>query len=115
VQFLLRRDRTARFHFAALQSHTGRRICEANGLDTSQFDTFIYARSGRPILTRSDAALAVAHDLGWPWKLLSLLRVIPLPLRDAAYNVIARNRHRWFGKKDVCPVPTPEQRSRFLD
>ncbi len=114
VRFILHRDPTARFHFAPLQSDLARQICAAHGLNQSDLDTFVYAREGQPPLIRSDAALAVAADLGWPWSTLALLRLIPRPLRDAAYRFIARNRYRWFGKNDACLVPSPEQRARFL-
>jgi predicted DCC family thiol-disulfide oxidoreductase YuxK len=63
---------------------------------------------------RSDAAIRIAAGLGGAWKLASVLRWIPRPLRDAAYGVVVRNRYRWFGRRDACLVPTPELRERFL-
>lgn len=114
VRFILRRDPASRFHFAPLQSDLARQICAAHGLNQGDLDTFVYARDGQPPLIRSDAALAVAADLGGPWRSLAPLRLIPRRLRDAAYRFIARHRYRWFGKSDACLVPTPEQRTRFL-
>lgn len=113
IQFLFRHDHAARLHFAPLQSDLGRQICLANGLNPDEFDTFIYARPNHPILVRSDAALAVTSLLGFPWSLLTVFRIIPRPLRDAAYALIARNRHRWFGRHEACYLPTPAQRARF--
>ena len=64
---------------------------------------------------RSDAALRTARALGAPWSWLWLLIAIPRPLRDAAYDFVARNRYHWFGRKQACPVPRPEWRERFLE
>ena len=63
---------------------------------------------------KSDAVLRILVGLGGPWRLLGLLRLVPRPLRDIAYDFIARNRYRWFGKRDTCRMPTPEERERFL-
>ncbi len=114
VRFILRRDPRGHFHFAPLQSALGRQICAAHGLNQNALDTLVYARDGQPPLIRSDAALAVAAGLGWPWRALAVLRLIPRPVRDAAYQFIANNRYRWFGQSDACMVPTAEQRARFL-
>jgi len=69
---------------------------------------------GDRCFTRSTAALKIARRLKFPWSLLSAFFIIPKPLRDGVYNWIARNRYRWFGKKEACMVPTPEIRGRFL-
>lgn len=113
VQTLFRLDRQGRLHFAPLQSELGRQVCLENGLDPELFDTFIYARPDQPILVRSDAALAIAVTLGFPWSLLAVFRLVPRPLRDAVYNVIARNRFRFFGRRETCHLPTPAERARF--
>ena len=63
---------------------------------------------------RSAAVLSVARYLGWPWKAALALRLVPTIVRDWGYNLFARNRHRCFGRYDACPLPTPEQRARFL-
>ena len=63
---------------------------------------------------RSAAALGVARYLGWPWRGALVLRLVPTVLRDWGYDLFARQRHRWFGRRDTCPVPSPEQRTRFL-
>ncbi len=67
------------------------------------------------IYTRSTAALRIARRLSFPWSLLSVFLAVPSFLRNLAYDVVARNRYRWFGRTDTCRVPTPEQRARFLD
>ena len=115
VQFIIRYDRPGSFRFAPLQSFTGRRLCQQAGLNPDDFDTFLYVRQGGPILMRSDAALAVAYDLGGRWRLLTLLRFIPKPLRDAAYQAFARRRYQWFGQLESCVLPTaiPGGETRF--
>ena len=109
MQFIIRRDPEARFRFAPLQSNTGRRLAG----DISA-DSIVVVADGRTY-TRSRAALEIARRLPFPWRLLSALIVIPPFLRDWAYDLIARNRYRWFGKRDVCMTLTPELRSRFLE
>ena len=83
------------------------------GLSTTQFDSFVYVKDGQ-FYTESTAALRVARDLGGAWSLLWGLMIVPRFLRDAVYRLVARNRYRVFGKQDVCIIPTPELRARFL-
>ena len=77
-------------------------------------DTIIVIADGRA-LERSDAALAIASRLPFPWPMFGVLRILPRPLRDRLYRLVARNRYRWFGKSDTCMMPTPELRARFLE
>lgn len=114
VHFVIKRDPEARFHFAPVQSRTGRRLMERHGLDPEDITTLLLIQNGRAH-RRSDAVLRIAGQLAWPWKLARMLRVVPGPLRDWCYGRFARNRYRWFGKKAACMVPTPEMRSRFLE
>lgn len=117
VQFLLRHDRRRRFHYAPLQGETARALLARHGLGDGM-GSFIYARgAGTPqerLHLRSAGALAVLADLGGGWRLLSGLRVVPRPLRDAVYDWVARHRYAWFGQFDACKVPAPEVRARFL-
>ncbi len=113
VNFILDHDRHKRFHFAALQSDAGQAVLRHFGLRTDDFDTAVLVEHGRAY-TKSSAALRIARNLGGWWSLLALLLTIPPLLRDAAYDLLARNRYRWFGKAESCRVPTPEIRDRFL-
>ena len=113
VQFLIKRDREAYFRFASLQSETGQKLQAELGMDPQALDSVILVEGGR-WYKESDAALRIARNLPGAWKLLTAFRVIPRPLRDAAYRLIARNRYRWFGKSETCWLPTPELRGRFL-
>jgi predicted DCC family thiol-disulfide oxidoreductase YuxK len=114
TQFLIRHDLPpARFRFAALQSESGRRLLREHGLSTDELDTFVLVEGARAFV-RSTAALRVCRHLGLPWSLLGVLAVVPAPIRDRLYRWFARNRYRWFGKRDSCMVPTDDIRSRFL-
>ena len=113
VQMILRHDRQARFRFASLQSPLGEKLRAELGIDRETVDSVILVEGGR-WYQESAAALRIAHGLGGFWKLLGVFRLVPRPLRDAAYRLIARNRYRWFGKTETCWVPTPELRGRFL-
>lgn len=117
VQFILKRDRDARFRFAPLESAAAARACTRIGAPTPQAvepDSIIVIADGQA-LERSDAALSIAARLPFPWPILTVFRVVPRRLRDWLYGIIARNRYRWFGRHDACMIPTPEQRARFLD
>ncbi len=114
VRVILQNDRDGRLRFAPLQSRLGGKLLRLHGVDPVEADTFLVIEGGRA-LTRTDAALAIARHLRFPWNLYRTVGILPRGLRDAAYRLIAKNRYRWFGKRDACFVPTPEERSRFLD
>lgn len=114
VQWVIARDPGARFRFASLQSQAGRRVLREAGFDGPTPDSVVLVADGRVHL-RSDAALETARRLGGVWKAAVALRVLPRALRDALYAWVARNRYRWFGRKQECPMPSPETLSRFLD
>lgn len=113
VRFIVARDRRALFRFAALQSPAGARLLSERGVDPRAVDSVMLIEGGR-WYTSSDAAVRIARRLGGPWRLAGALLAVPRPLRDWAYGVVARNRYRWFGKADVCLVPSPALRDRFL-
>ena len=113
VQFILQRDPAGKFRFASLQSDLAQRLLTERGLDPKALDSVVVVDGDR-LYRESDAALRVARDLKGAWKALTVFRVIPRPVRDWAYRLIARNRYRWFGKKESCWLPTPELRGRFL-
>lgn len=113
VRFVIRHDRRERFRFAPLQSGLGKALLQRHGLAHGGPDSLVYLRKGR-LHHRSAAALHAARDLGGVWALAYGLMLLPRPLRDAAYDLVARHRYRWFGRRDACMVPTPDLRSRFL-
>jgi predicted DCC family thiol-disulfide oxidoreductase YuxK len=113
VCFILKHDAERRLLFAPSQSDLGRDLLKRHGIDPADAKTFLLIKGGSAY-TRADAALEVAKDLG-RWRWLRVFRIVPRRLRDWAYDLLARNRYRWFGKRDVCFVPTEAQRARFLD
>ena len=117
VQFLLRRDRRAVFAFAALQGETAAAI-RGRHSRLEGADSMVLVRDpGGPaeqVLVRSAAALQALGALGGFWRLVSWLRIVPRPLRDAVYDTIAKRRYRWFGKFDSCRLPAPGEAARFL-
>jgi predicted DCC family thiol-disulfide oxidoreductase YuxK len=113
VQFILRRDPTGTFRFASLQSDLAQRLLTERGLDPKALDSVVVVDGDR-FYRESDAALRIARDLKGAWKALTVFRLIPRPVRDWAYRLIARNRYSWFGKAETCWLPTPELKGRFL-
>ena len=113
VRFIIDRDPRARFHFAALGSEAARSLLAAAGASGPLPDSIALVENGK-VYTRSLAALRIARRLRFPWPVLWALVAVPRPVRDALYDWIARNRYRWFGRREECLLPTPELRARFL-
>ncbi len=114
VLFVIKRDKKDVFRYASLQSEVGQQLIRERGIDTSQVDSIILIEPGVAYFTKSDAALEIAQELGGLWKLSGVFTWIPKSIRDVVYDLVARNRYKWFGKKDACMVPTPELRAKFL-
>jgi len=115
VQFVMAREREPRLVFAPLQSGIGRELLAEHGLaGETRPDSLVLVEDGKAYV-RSDAALRIASQLRAPWSWMRASRIVPAGLRDSIYDWVARNRYRWFGRKDECPLPTPAQRARFLD
>ncbi|MCM3616369.1 thiol-disulfide oxidoreductase DCC family protein [Sutcliffiella horikoshii] len=113
VTFVIKHDPKAKFKFASLQSEIGQHILKEHSLSTDHFDSFYYI-DGNKAFTKSTAALKLAKNLDGAWKLLYPLIIIPKPLRDIIYSFVAKNRYRWFGKRNECMLPNPEMKKRFL-
>lgn len=114
VNFSIKRDKKKKLFFAPLQGETAKNLLSQFDLDADQLASVILIEKGR-IYTQSSAALRLCRHLDGFWKLGYGLMIVPKFIRDFFYNIIARNRYKWFGKKESCMIPTPEQRSRFLD
>jgi predicted DCC family thiol-disulfide oxidoreductase YuxK len=113
ARFLIRFDSNRRYKIAAVQSDEGRAILAWCGLPTDHFDTLVYVE-GREFYVRSTAIIKVLAGLRFPWKLAAIAFVFPRPLRDWAYDHMARHRYKIFGKHDECVLPTPDHLSRIL-
>lgn len=111
VDFLIARDPDGLFAFAPLQGETARQLLPAADQNLDSLVLWTPARVDR----KSGAVVRILWRLGGGWRVLGgLIWLIPLPLRNLGYDLIARNRYRLFGKKDVCRMPTPEERTRLL-
>jgi len=125
VQFVLKRDPSAIFRFASLQSGLAQRVLARHGVDATDLNAAYVVLGCDPdgtdggtetVLARSEAVLYVARELGGIWKLgARFLGVLPRGIRDRAYRIFARHRYRVFGKYDSCPLPSTETQARFLD
>jgi predicted DCC family thiol-disulfide oxidoreductase YuxK len=114
VNFAIRRDRKKKLRFTSLQGETAKKILPAFSIRPGDLASVILVDNGK-VYTQSSAAFRIAKYLDGGWKLFYGLMIIPKFIRDFLYNIIARNRYKWFGKKDACMVPTPQLRDRFLD
>jgi predicted DCC family thiol-disulfide oxidoreductase YuxK len=113
VRFVAARDKDRRFRFTAIQSPYGARLAQAFGIDPQDPDTNAVIHGGVAYF-KSDAALIVLGLLpGWSW--VRVLFAVPKPLRDAVYNLVARNRYRIFGKYKACFVPDAGMRDRVME
>ncbi|GAA4417694.1 thiol-disulfide oxidoreductase DCC family protein [Nibrella viscosa] len=113
VNFLIDHDRQRRFRYASLQSETGRRLLTQRPA-LAATDSIVLL-SGEQVWVKSDAVLQIAGQLSIPWRWLAVFRILPRFLRDAAYDWVARNRYRLFGRTDTCRLPAPELQSLFLE
>jgi predicted DCC family thiol-disulfide oxidoreductase YuxK len=119
VQFVLKRDRKDHFRFASLQSNFARAVLERHGLNPDVLDTvYLVFDCGQPserLLSRNDAATEVLKELGGFWRFWALLLdSLPKEFRDWRYALVARNRYRFFGKHETCPLPSEKNRHKFL-
>ena len=114
VQFVIKRDRKSKFMFASLQSKKGQEILNRFGLPANDFNSFILLE-GDKVYTKSTALLKVLKELRGGWKLLYAFIILPAFIRDPFYNLVAKNRYKWYGKREECMIPTPALKSRFLD
>jgi predicted DCC family thiol-disulfide oxidoreductase YuxK len=92
----------------------GQKLVRDRGIDTSRVDSLILIEPGVAYYIESEAALMIGKEFGGVWKLLAVFDWIPATLRNPIYRWVARNRYKWFGKKEACMVPTPDLQSRFL-
>lgn len=113
VNFTIDHDPHAKFKFGTLQSEAAQQILKELRLPAKDFETFLLLEQGH-VHTKSTAALRIVKQLSGFWPFFYLGIVIPRPLRDAAYDYIARHRYQWMGKSETCRVPTPAEHDRFV-
>lgn len=112
VQFIIKRDPKGYFKFTSLQSEIGKESLNKYNAP-KDIDSFVLIEDNS-CYVKSSAALRVCKKLRGAWKLLYVFLVLPKNFRDFFYEIIAKNRYKWFGKKESCRIPSPEERKRFL-
>lgn len=117
VRFVLPRDTRGYFRFASLQGSAATRECAALGfiLESGTTPTTLIVLEHGRVLKASDAALAIARQLSFPWCIAVVFRVVPRALRDVCYRFVAAHRYRWFGASEHCLLPGDSMRNRFLE
>lgn len=114
VNFIIDHDPNNHFRFAALQSEFGQQKLAELGFNSESFDSLVLLSQGE-VYKKSSAALKIARKLSGLYPILYVYMVIPPSIRDGIYDIIAKNRYKWWGKQDSCRIPTPELRSRFME
>ena len=113
VQFAIRNDKKNKLLFSSLQSDFSQNTLKSFGLRSDYIDSLVFLKNEK-IYTKSSAALRIAKELDGLWPFFFIFIIIPSPIRNFVYDFIAKNRYKWFGKKDSCMIPTAELRQRFL-
>lgn len=113
VDFTISHDRSRKFRFAPIQSDYGSNKLKGLGFDPTELRSIFLIENDR-LYCFSTAILRILKGLGWPWKFLYAFVIIPRPLRDLAYQFVAKRRYQWFGKKETCRLPNPDELDRFI-
>jgi predicted DCC family thiol-disulfide oxidoreductase YuxK len=113
VNFIIDRDKKNIFRFAALQSERGQELLDRFQMDSKSLDTFVLIED-KKVYTKSTAALKISRKLIGIWRSFYFLILIPKPIRDFIYTLIAKNRYKFFGKRSTCRIPTEEEKEKFL-
>ena len=113
INFIIRQDKKKVFRFAALQSGAGKEFLEKYNLPKDYLESFILIDKGK-VYKSSTAGLRMYNKLPWYWKWLQVFWIVPKFIRDGVYNVIAKNRYKWFGKKEECMIPNEDVKNRFI-
>lgn len=114
VQYIIKYDKKDMFRFTALQSEVGQQIINEHKIDTSKTDSILLYSKEHGIRYKSTAALIIAKHLGFPRNIWIIFLIIPPFIRNWVYDYIAKNRYKWYGKRDNCMMPTPELRKKFI-
>jgi len=113
ARFVLRHDRSGRFRLLPAQTPLGRALYVHYGLDPVDYETNLLIDGGR-LYVKSEGSIRMFEGLGAPWSWVRVLRLLPLALRDRLYGAAARNRLKWFGRREICMLAEPGHEDRFL-
>lgn len=114
IQFVIKYDKKDAFRFVALQSDLGIKIIKHIGIANQDIDSVILYEPSVAYYYKSDAAIEIAKNLGGFFHFGTFFRILPVNFRNFLYDYVAKNRYKWFGKKDTCMIPTKEITSKFL-
>jgi len=114
VNYVIQHDKKDVFRFVALQSELGEKIASHIGVDTTKMNTFLLYEPGIAYYTKAQAAFKVAKELGGVVSLLNFFSLLPKSISNFGYDIVAKNRYSWFGKKESCMIPTDEIKGKFL-
>lgn len=114
IQFIIKHDKKDIFRFVALQSEIGLEIIKHIGIDTSKIDSILLYEPDKAYYYKAQAALKIAKELGGIYTAISWFSILPNFLTNTVYDYIAKNRYKWYGKKEACMIPTPELKAKFL-
>ena len=113
VRFILKHDTREELLFSSLQSDASKNLLLHLNYKIRQLNTILVIEDGQ-ILEKSDAVLKIASRLKFPWNLAAAFGILPRKIRDSVYDFVARNRYRWFGKKDKCVFTMNTYENRFI-
>lgn len=114
VQFIINRDKENLFLFTPLQGETAKQILKHYKINTQEIDSIILYQPNKGVYFKSTAALKIASKLGFPVNITMVFMIIPTFIRNWIYDLIAKYRYKWFGKKDQCMIPTKELKEKFM-
>ena len=115
INYVIKHDKKNLFMFTALQSNLGKQIIQHFDIDTNKTDSILLYNSETGVDYKSTAALKIASQLGFPRNLMAIFLIVPNFTRNWVYDYIAKNRYKWYGKKETCMIPTPELKNKFLE
>lgn len=115
VQFIIKHEKKDSYRFVTLQSELGQKILKHIGVDTTKIDSIILYEPGIAYYYKAEAAFKIAAALKGIYNLLSLFSVLPKSITNTVYDYIAKNRYKWYGKKESCLIPTLEYKLKFLE
>ena len=114
VRYVIKHDKKDLFRFASLQSDIGQKILKHIGSDSNYSDSLVLYEPGVAYFYKSAATIEIANSIGGVFSMMSIFKIIPAFLRNPIYDFIAKNRYKWYGKSDECPIPTPNLKDKFL-
>lgn len=115
INFVIKHDKKDSFRYAPLQSEVGKQLMGERNIDSSELNSIILINPKIAYYHKSTAALQIAKSLSGGFPILSIFLIFPKSFRDMVYDIIAKNRYKWFGKKESCTIPTPELKALFID